>query len=210
MTGDVVHIVRTGAANLASVCAALERAGVDPVVTDDAGTIESSPRVILPGVGAFGPAIAHLRDRRIDRAIIARVESDRPLLAVCLGMQLLLEASEEAPEAVGLGAARGTARRYPDDPSVRVPQIGWNRVTPRDGFTAAEAGWAYFANSYRLMDLPEGWSVATADYAGAFVAAMQRSPRVVACQFHPELSGAWGARLIRAWLGNAGVEGVAA
>jgi imidazole glycerol phosphate synthase glutamine amidotransferase subunit len=206
VTTDIVHIVRTGAANLASVCAALERAGVQPVVTDDPATIESSPRVILPGVGAFGPAMRHLRQRGIDRAVRRRIESDQPVLAVCLGLQLLLESSEEAPGVDGMAIARGAARRYPDDRGLRVPQIGWNRVTPRDGFTAAVEGWAYFANSYRLIEPPPGWTIATADYAGEFVAAMQKSPRVVACQFHPELSGAWGASLVANWLGVAGVR----
>lgn len=206
MTTDIVHIVRTGAANLASVCAALERAGAQPMVTDDATTIETSPRVVLPGVGAFGPAMQHLRQRGIDRAVGRRIASDMPVLAVCLGLQLLLESSEEAPGVDGMAIARGAARRYPDDRSLRVPQIGWNRVTPRDGFTAATEGWAYFANSYRLTDPPPGWTVATADYAGEFVAAMQKSPRVVACQFHPELSGAWGASLVCRWLGAAGVK----
>jgi imidazole glycerol-phosphate synthase subunit HisH len=193
-----VHIIITGSANLASVSAAVERAGLEPVVTEDADTVRGADLVILPGVGAFGPAVANLRQRGLDRAIVERVNEHRPLLAICLGMQLLLDGSKEAPGLPGLGVARGTARRF--DERVRVPQIGWNPVTPRDGFEASEAGWAYFANSYRLVDPPPGWTVATAEYGGEFVAAMQKSPTIVACQFHPELSGAWGAKLLRRWL----------
>lgn len=193
-----VHIIRTGSANLASVAAAVGRAGLEPLITEDADGVRGVDLVILPGVGAFGPAVANLRQRGLDRAIVERVNDNRPLLAICLGMQLLLDGSEEAPGEAGLGVARGVARRFRN--ALRVPQIGWNRVTPTSGFEAFGAGWAYFANSYRLVDPPPGWAVALTDYGGEFVAAMQKSPVIVACQFHPELSGAWGAALIRRWI----------
>lgn len=200
----IVHIIRTGAANLASVAAALRRAGVEPVVTDDASTVSGAELCVLPGVGAFGPAIQSLRTRGIDRAIIERVNQNRPLLAICLGMQLLLDASDEAPGQRGLAIVPCVARRF--DSSLRIPQIGWNRVRPQQQFDAFDSGWAYFANSYRLIEPPPGYSVATADYGGPFVAAMQRSRVIVACQFHPELSGAWGAKLIQRWI-DAAING---
>lgn len=194
-----VHIIRTGTANLASVCAAIDRAGCEPVVTDRASDVVESQLCVLPGVGAFAAAMQELRRSRIDRAIVDRAGENRPLLAICLGFQLLLDASEESPGVAGLSIARGTARRF--DSVVRVPQIGWNRVSPLDGFTGAvEPGWAYFANSYRLVESPDGWTIATSEYGGDFVAAMQLSAAIVACQFHPELSGAWGDALIREWI----------
>ena len=109
--------------------------------------------------------------------------------------------SEENPEAHGLSLARGTVTRFTDVP--RVPQIGWNRVVPGEGCRLVEEGYAYFANSYRLTTTPRGWECALADYGGPFVAAMERGP-VLACQFHPELSGAWGLALLRRWLRNGG------
>ena len=199
---DRVHIISTGTANLASVCAAIRRAGLEPVITQDASEVAESKLCILPGVGAFGAAMSKLRANEIDKAIIDRLHRGQSLLAICLGFQLLLDASEESLGVQGLGIARGTARRFSD--MVRVPQLGWNLVRPLAGFASAtSAGHAYFANSYRLTDPPPGWSIASADYGGVFVAAMQLSPVILACQFHPELSGAWGDALIGRWIEEA-------
>jgi glutamine amidotransferase len=176
----------------------MRRAMLEPIETDDPDAIANAALCVLPGVGAFAAAMETLRARGIDAALVERVRANRPLLAICLGFQLLLDASEESPGIPGLGVARGVARRF--GAGVRVPQIGWNRVTPLAGF-ASPAGWAYFANSYRLIDPPAGWTVAQSDYAGAFVAAMQRAGgAILACQFHPELSGLWGAQLISRWI----------
>ena len=82
-----------------------------------------------------------------------------------------------------------------------MPQLGWNRVVPKEGCTFLNEGYAYFANSYRLTSIPEGWSGATSDHGGDFVAAIERGT-ILACQFHPELSGAWGAELVDRWLGQ--------
>jgi imidazole glycerol phosphate synthase glutamine amidotransferase subunit len=194
-----VHIIRTGTANLASVCAAINRAALEAIITEDADEIAGARLCVLPGVGAFAAAMQQLRVRRIDRAIADRVRAGRPLLAICLGFQLLLEGSDESPGIAGLGVAPGIARRFPA--TVRVPQIGWNQVRLLDGFAGGVVrGWAYFANSYRLAEQPAGWTVATSEYGGRFVAAMQRSPTILACQFHPELSGQWGDALIRRWI----------
>jgi imidazole glycerol phosphate synthase glutamine amidotransferase subunit len=125
-----------------------------------------------------------------------RIKGGRPTLAICLGMQLLCASSEENPDSKGLGIVPGTVTRFA--PDLRVPQLGWNMVQP-DGVTSLEAGWAYFANSYKVPSLPEGWSGAITDYGGSFVSAMERGA-VLACQFHPELSGAWGSSLLRRWL----------
>ena len=192
-----VCVIRTGTANLASVCAAMQRAGLAPYISDDASDIANSELCVLPGVGAFGAAMEKLRRHALDQAIVDRIDRQMPLLAICLGLQLLLDASDESPGCPGLGIATGTATRFTSE--LRVPQIGWNKVTPTPGFDAAPSGWAYFANSYRLRTPPPGWSAAIADYGGDFVAAMQCSPAIVACQFHPELSGAWGAALIDRW-----------
>jgi imidazole glycerol phosphate synthase glutamine amidotransferase subunit len=197
-----VHIISTGTANLASVRAAIRRAGLDPEITEDPNAVAESKLCILPGVGAFGAAMSKLRAHELDRAIIERVDRGRSILAICLGFQLLLDASDESPDVSGLGIARGTARRFPD--TLRVPQIGWNLVRPLAGFASTTtAGHAYFANSYRLLDAPGNWSIAVSDYAGEFVAAMQLSPVILACQFHPELSGAWGDAQIRTWIEEA-------
>ncbi|HLT01911.1 MAG TPA: imidazole glycerol phosphate synthase subunit HisH [Geminicoccaceae bacterium] len=196
MSAPEVVIVPTGTANLASVRAALLRLGAKPRLADDAALIEDASHVVLPGVGSFGAAVAGLREAGFDQALIERVNAGRATLAMCVGLQVLFEASEENPDAAGLGVLPGRVGRFPE--SVRVPQFGWNRITPEPDCRLIEPGYAYFANSYRVLEAP-GCAIATAEHGGRFVAALERGG-VLACQFHPELSGAYGHRLIARWL----------
>jgi imidazole glycerol-phosphate synthase subunit HisH len=191
-----VVVVPTGTANLASVRAALARLGARSRLAEDAAMIEDATHVVLPGVGSFGAAMAGLREARLDAAIAARVRSGRPTLAMCVGLQVLFEASDENPDASGLAAIPGRVGRFAD--SVRVPQFGWNRVVPGPRCRLVQPGYAYFANSYRVLEAP-GCAIATAAHGGRFVAALERGG-VLACQFHPELSGAYGHELIGRWL----------
>jgi imidazole glycerol phosphate synthase glutamine amidotransferase subunit len=192
-----VLVVETGTANLASVLAALERAGARPQTTTSAAEIERAGAVVLPGVGAFRAAMDRLRAAGLTGPLAARVRDGRSLLAICLGMQLLAESSDESPGVAGLGVVTGHLRRF--DAAVRVPQLGWNRVEPQPGCRLIEPGSAYFANSYVVDAVPDGWSAAASEHGGRFVSALERGP-VLACQFHPELSGAWGHALISRWL----------
>ncbi len=199
-----VLVVRTGVANLASVLAGLRRAGAEPHVSDDPGAVRAARAVVLPGVGHFTAGVASLAERGLDAAIAERVREGKPLLAVCLGFQLLLEASEEGPGQRGLGVVPGVARRFDAHAGVRVPQLGWNRVISEECQLVQE-GYAYFANSYRLVEPPEGFACATSFHGGTFIAAIERGP-VLACQFHPELSGTWGIDLLGRWVKRAFVE----
>ncbi len=122
-------------------------------------------------------------------------------MAVCLGMQLLGEGSEESPGASGLGVISIVATSLPD--GVRRPQLGWNRVAAGAGCRLLHDGTAYFANSFKFDTIPDGWSGALTDHGGNFVAAIERGA-VLACQFHPELSGEWGQTLVERWLTTAG------
>jgi imidazole glycerol phosphate synthase glutamine amidotransferase subunit len=191
-----VVVAPTGTANLASVRAALERLGANSRLAEGPAMIEDAERVVLPGVGSFGAALAGLRDAGVDAALAARVRAGRPTLAMCVGLQVLFEASDESPGATGLGALAGRVGRFPE--GVRVPQFGWNRVVPEPGCRFVQPGYAYFANSYRALEAP-GCAIATADHGGRFVAALEKGG-VLACQFHPELSGAYGHELIGRWL----------
>ena len=198
-----IYLVATGVANMASVAAAFGRLGCRVVPTQDPEVVRKAMAVVLPGVGAFGPAANQLRLTGLDAVLRERVAQDRPLLGICLGMQLLASGSEESPDAAGLGVFGGRAQRYVATAGLRVPQFGWNRVeaagcaSPLD-----ESGYAYFANSYRLLEAAAGWDVAWAEHGGRFVAAVARGA-IVGCQFHPELSAGFGQRLLARWVDRA-------
>lgn len=196
MKSDVV-IVRTGTANLASVVAALGRAGRRVRITSDPEDVAGARRLVLPGVGSFGPVTARIDELGLRAPLADRVREGRPTLAICLGLQMLAAASEEDSGVAGLGILPSVATRFPG--SVRVPQLGWNRVEADPSCGLLRNGCAYFANSFRLEEIPEGWTGATSDHGGRFVAAVERGA-VLACQFHPELSGGWGQSLIERWL----------
>jgi imidazole glycerol phosphate synthase glutamine amidotransferase subunit len=192
-----VHVVRTGVANLASVLAGLARVGATPVLIERADEIVAAERLILPGVGAFGAAMAALEHLGVVEALQERVRAGRPTLTICLGLQLLARESEETPGVAGLGVIDAVVTRFRGP--VRVPQMGWNRVDPAPDARWIRPGFAYFANTYKLDTLPAGWSGGTAEHGGRFVAAVERGD-VLACQFHPELSGPWGAELLARWV----------
>jgi imidazole glycerol-phosphate synthase subunit HisF len=140
----------------------------------------------------------------VDTALRDRVARGEPTLGACLGMQLFFGTSEESPGVRGIEALPGAITRYV--PEVRSPQFGWNRVSlPADypgilaGSSPSGAAYAYFANSFKLDRVPDGWNAATANYGGSFIAAVERG-KVLLCQFHPELSGEWGQALLARWL----------
>jgi glutamine amidotransferase len=197
-----VVVVCTGTANLASVLAGLTRAGADPRLTEDPDEVASARLVVLPGVGAFAAAMGRIVRQGLLPPLAGRVRAGRPTLGICLGLQVLAEASEESPGVAGLGVLPETVTRFTGD--VRIPQLGWNRVEPDAACALLRPGFAYFANSYRLPRPVPGWGAALADHGGPFVAAIERGA-VLGCQFHPELSGAWGLELLQRWLA-AGTE----
>jgi imidazole glycerol phosphate synthase glutamine amidotransferase subunit len=196
MTG--VTVVDTGVANLASLDAAFRRLGVPVRVSDDPATVRRADRLVLPGVGDFGAAATRLAAAGLDVAVRDAVGRGAPLLAVCLGFQLLCDASDEAPGVPGLGLIGGVCRRLPG--TVRVPHLGWNRVEPDPGASRLLSGEAAFANSYALPAAPPGWVAAWTTHGARFVAGLE-ARNILACQFHPELSGAYGAGLLARWLG---------
>ncbi len=188
-----VVVIDTKTANVASVLAALRRAGAETTLSGCANVVARADRLLLPGVGSFEAGMKQLRRNGLVEPIREHVTKGRPLLAVCLGLQLLCNASEESPGVEGIGLVDAELSRF--DEVRLVPQIGWNQVIPCADSRLMRAGYAYFANSYRLTERPPGWSGAMSHYGRPFVAALQRE-NVLACQFHPELSGPWGQALI--------------
>jgi glutamine amidotransferase len=191
-----VVILPTGTANLASVLAAFARLGATAQIATEAAVVRDAERLVLPGVGTFGATMAGLREAGFADALAERAGGGAPVLAMCVGLQVLFEASDESPGSEGLGVLQGRVARFPA--AVRVPQFGWNRIEPEPGCRYLEPGYAYFANSFRVLAAP-GCKVASAEHGQTFVAALERGS-LLACQFHPELSGAFGHRLIARWL----------
>jgi imidazole glycerol-phosphate synthase subunit HisH len=193
-----ITVVPTGLANIASVLAAFERIGIKGRISEDRRHVREAAALVLPGVGAFGAGMKRIRELGLEDELRTRVIERRPILAVCLGMQLLAEASDETPGVSGISVIPGTVGRFSTQAGLRVPQLGWNRVEAKPGAALVQTGFAYFANSYCIRSEPEGFTAAYADYDGRFVAAFEDGP-VLACQFHPELSGGWGQALIHRW-----------
>ena len=191
-----VIVVPTGTANIASVLAAFRRLGAMPRVSEERAAVAGASHVMLPGVGTFGASMARLVELGLDGVLRERIAADRPTMAICVGHQLLFATSDESPDARGLGIVPEHVGRFTGD--VRVPQFGWNAIQAGEDAHLIEDGWAYFANSYRAIAAP-GWTVAWATHGGRYVAAMERG-NIVTCQFHPELSGAYGEALLSRFL----------
>ncbi|NNE09180.1 MAG: imidazole glycerol phosphate synthase subunit HisH [Gemmatimonadetes bacterium] len=204
MSRIAVKVLSLGVSNRASIYSGLGKAGGEPDAIRSVREIRDAERLVVPGVGSFGAGMERLRIDGSDRALRARIEDGSPTLLVCLGMQLLAESSEESPGIDGLGVLPVRAVRFGG--GLTVPQMGWNEVRLAPGGKNAGAGdavlaegQAYFANSYCLREAPDTGTTAWAEYDRPFLAAWRKGA-TVACQFHPELSGAWGIDWLRRWL----------
>ena len=189
-----VVLVDAGGSNIGSVRYALQRLGVDAELTGDATTIRAADRVILPGVGAAAVCIARLRE--LDLVDVLRT-LDKPLLGVCVGVQLLFAHSEE-DDTPCLGLLPGRVRKLHAAPGIRVPHMGWNTLQRRRGGSLvegiADGDHAYFVHSYAAAVDED--CLCSSEHGQRFAAVVQRG-NVAGAQFHPERSGAVGARLLK-------------
>lgn len=195
----MIAIIDYDAGNLKSVEKALLFLGEEVKITSDAEEILSADKIILPGVGAFGDAMEKLNTRGLSEVIREAVKRKIPLLGICLGLQLLFEASEESPGVDGLSVLKGKIKRIPDKEGFKVPHIGWNslKINPESKLFAGipEDSYVYFVHSYYLA-AEEPIVAATTDYVVDIHAAVEKE-HVFACQFHPEKSGDIGLRLLK-------------
>lgn len=202
----MVAVIDYDAGNIKSVENALLALGESAVITRERDVILNADRVILPGVGAFGDAMEKLHVYGLSEVIKEAVDRNIPFLGICLGLQLLFEASEESPNVDGLGILKGKIVKIPDDSGLKVPQIGWNSLKfPNKGRLFAgipEDAYVYFVHSYYLQaDEPE-IVTATTEYAAHIHASVERG-NVFACQFHPEKSSDVGMQILRNFIGGA-------
>jgi len=198
----MITLLDYGAGNVRSVINALEKPGETVHVARDAADIESAERLVFPGVGSFGSMMSELERKGFVAALRAYLAADRPFLGICLGLQALFDASDEAPGVAGLGVLKGTVKRLDIDKS--VPHIGWNgirshqRSTLLAGLRSTDK--LYFVHSYHVVPEDDSVVLSTTDYGYSFVSAVQRG-RMVATQFHPEKSGRIGLAILASFLG---------
>jgi imidazole glycerol-phosphate synthase subunit HisH len=198
MAKSTIAVLDYGMGNLHSVARAIAHVGGEPVVTDDADAIMRADALVIPGVGRFGACVRALADRGLDRTIREVVASGRPVFGVCLGMQVLLDASDEDPEP-GLAIVPGRSRKLPV--AVKVPHMGWNTVTwtrEHPYVTGIPDGTRfYFVHSF-APDAASGTTVGVTEHGTRFAAVVARE-NVFATQFHPEKSSDAGLQIYDAF-----------
>lgn len=196
----MIAIIDYGAGNLKSVEKALLAIGKECVITRNEKEILQADHVILPGVGAFGDAMNHLKQYDLDKVIREYAQTGKPFLGICLGLQLLFEGSDESEGVEGLGLLKGEVVRIPAEPGLKIPHIGWNSLHLQNNgrlFAGMQDDpYVYFVHSYYLKAKEPQIVKATAEYGVTIHASVEKN-QIFACQFHPEKSGAVGLQILR-------------
>ena len=196
----MIAIIDYGMGNLRSVQKGFEKVGHEAVVTSDPAAIAAAAKIVLPGVGAFEDAMAEMRRRDLIRPVLAAIESGKPFLGICLGLQMLFDVSYENGRHKGLGILRGEVVRFQLPPEYSVPHMGWNQLSVRrrapifNGI--ADGAHVYFVHSYYVVPQDLGVIATETDYATPFCSSIWRD-NVYATQFHPEKSQADGLRILK-------------
>ena len=200
----MIAIIDYDAGNIKSVEKALLLLGEQVIVTGDKEKILSADKVILPGVGAFGDAMATIRERGLDGVIRQVADRGTPFLGICLGLQLLFEKSDEAPGVEGLGILKGEILKIPDKPGMKIPHMGWNSLHLENNGRLFEGirenSYVYFVHSYYLKAADEKIVKASTEYCTHIHASVEKD-NVFACQFHPEKSSDVGLRILKNFVG---------
>ncbi|HEY6085621.1 MAG TPA: imidazole glycerol phosphate synthase subunit HisH [Nitrospira sp.] len=196
----MIAIIDYGMGNLRSVSKAFETVGHQVIVTRDPAVIGNASRVVLPGVGAFGDCMRNLESYGLVEPIRSAIQSGKPFLGICLGLQLLFSESEEFGPHRGLGIISGNVRRFVLDPGLKVPHMGWNQANlcaecPVFDGIADGSEW-YFVHSYFVDPVNQSIAATTTTYGVPFVSSIWRD-NIVACQFHPEKSQSVGLRMLK-------------
>ena len=196
----MIAIIDYGAGNLQSVKKALDFIGAESVITDNPETINACDKILLPGVGSFGDAMASMRAKNLVETVKQNALSGKAFLGICLGLQLLFEESEESPNVKGLGIFKGKIRRFPKDMGLKIPHIGWNSLEIKQKDTLfkgiPENSYVYFVHSYYL-EAEDLTDVATVTNYGIDFHSAVGKGNIFATQFHPEKSGDVGLQILR-------------
>lgn len=208
-----VMVIDYGMGNLFNLQKVLNHLGVNAIVSSDPAMVRAADRLILPGVGAFEDGIRHLKQSAIAESLADFVRTGKPVLGICLGMQLLMQESDEGGCHQGLSLIKGRVERFqdplPQGPAYKIPHIGWNSLQYPDGGT----GWAktilartrpgeylYFVHSYTVCPVNPGIVLARAQYGRQNFCAALGWENIYGCQFHPEISGPVGLDILRCFL----------
>lgn len=197
---SVIAVIDYDMGNLHSVCKGLEKAGATPKITDSPKDIEQADAVVLPGVGSFDPAVQQLRSRGLAEPIHKAIDSGKPFLGICLGLQILFDSSEEGKEP-GLGIIPGVVRRFYPETGLTIPHMGWNQLE----FAQPDAplwqnlsnqSWVYFVHSYYVDPVDPKVRAATVTHGSQTVTAAIAHRNLMAVQFHPEKSSTAGLQIL--------------
>ena len=206
----MIALVDYGMGNLRSVEKALQRVGGKVRMAKDAETLAAADRVVLPGVGAFGDCMRNLSKQGLIDPLKQWIRSGKPFLGICLGYQALFEGSEEDDRAPGLGIFKGRVIRFPSDSTLKVPQIGWNRISQQSAVSGQQSSFGncpllqgvdegshvYFVHSYFPEPAERDLACAETEYGIRFASMLWRD-RIFACQFHPEKSQDVGLKILK-------------
>jgi len=191
--------------NIHSVTKSLESLGEETLLIKDFDASRDCKAIILPGVGAFDPAMINLKNTDLITDLQNWIKSGKSFLGICLGLQLLFESSDEG-EVRGLGILKGKIKKIPNILNQRIPHMGWCQLLPTKPNTLLEQeelnNWVYFVHSYHAIPDDSNIIAAQIDYGSEKLTAMIEKDNLLACQFHPEKSGKTGEKLLRRWLSN--------
>lgn len=196
----IIAVIDYDMGNLHSACKGLQEAGAQTIVSDRPEDLVSADAVVLPGVGAFDPAMQHLRSRQLIPVIQDILASGKPFLGICLGLQILFEGSEEGTEA-GLGIIPGTVKRFQSEPGITIPHMGWNQLEyqqpdlPLWRHSPAQP-WVYFVHSYYVDPVDPTVKAATVTHGTQTITAAIARDNLMAVQFHPEKSSTFGLQIL--------------
>ena len=198
-----IGLIDYGMGNLFSVQQAFKRVGQSLDIISEIKTLNSCDALILPGVGAFDPAMNNLRKTDLIPSITNWVNNGKPLLGICLGLQLLFETSDEG-NSKGLGVIKGEIRKLPQEKNERIPHIGWAQIDKTNQCPILkynrDPSWMYFVHSYSACPIEQKNTVATTKFGETDFSSMVWHKNTGACQFHPEKSGKAGQKLILNWI----------
>lgn len=207
----MIAIVDYGMGNLASVYKAFKYAGRTPSVTSDPERIKRADAIVLPGVGAMQEAMTNINRGGLADAITDFIESGRPFMGICLGYQLLFETGEEGMKrggvpVQGLGILKGDVVRFTDMPHIKIPHMGWNRLSVAESGHLEKGAYMYFVHSYYPRPVDQSIISSRARHGIEFASSVEKD-NIFAMQFHPEKSGSTGISIIKSWMDKNGLSG---